>query len=90
MHLGTLAEPADRSTIEILPVAWPTTDYMLPVLVSLNVFESYRARGEILKNFRSGTASPIWVGVGSLDPFLEISLQSLPLLLRRLLLHVRQ
>jgi hypothetical protein len=81
MHPGFTAEPTRFPQIEILAVARPTVDRVLPLLVLLNVLVSRRSGREFPQNVRARATVPLWIGVRCLHRLLVFALQAVPLLL---------
>src|SRR5580704_8093812 len=76
--------------IEKLPVARPTVDHMVPLLILLNVLEPRGSGREVSQNSRAGAAMPFCVGVRGLHRRLVFALQSIPLVFRCFAFHVCQ
>ncbi len=74
LQLGFFAKAARFPQLEVFLVARRTVDYMLPLLVVLNVLEPRRSNCEVIQNLCSGAAAPFRVGVRSRHSFLVLAL----------------
>jgi hypothetical protein len=90
MHFGLVAKPTRFPVIEKLPIARRTVDYMVPLLILLDVLEPRGSGREVSQNIRAGAAMPFWVGVRGLYRRLVFVLQAIPLLFRCFAFHVCQ
>jgi len=90
MNFGLVAKPTRFPAIEELPVARRTVDYMVPLLILLDVLEPRGSGREVPQNIRAGAATPFWVGMRGLYRRLVFVLQTIPLLFRCFTFHVCQ